>query len=142
MHHIRTKSVLIRFKLASWLLLSIWLLILTACGILICSAFVIDHQLAYLAFGMLTAALLMRLTVWGLSSRAHCPLCLIHPLGHSSCSKHRTARRLLGSYRFRVACTVIFRNYFHCPYCGEATSVARRASVGRADCGRSHGHGA
>lgn len=60
---------------------------------------------------------------------------MMPPLHPKRCQKNRRARRLLGSYRLRVATGVLLRDRFLCPYCGEATKMAVRepATVGRID---------
>ncbi len=60
------------------------------------------------------------------ASRARCPLCLTPALASKGCSKHRSARRLLGSYRFRVAASILANGHFRCPYCGEPTAIEVR----------------
>lgn len=50
-----------------------------------------------------------------------CPLCRSGPMTPKRCAKHRQAGRLFGSYRLRVAATVLLLNRFRCPYCGEST---------------------
>jgi DNA-directed RNA polymerase subunit RPC12/RpoP len=81
------------------------------------------------------ASLISYFLEWGLSSRARCPLCMIPPLHPKRCQKNRRAKRLLGSYRLQVATSVLFRDHFHCPYCGEATKIAlkERPTTGRID---------
>lgn len=126
MYHLRSSYVVRLFKLAAWLLLLKWLLISSAIGLLLASWITIDKQLAGLALGMIAATILLGAIQWALSSHARCPLCVSPPLAHRRCSKHHKAGLLLGSYRFRVACTVAFRNYFRCPYCGESTAIKTR----------------
>ena len=63
-----------------------------------------------------------------LSQRTKCPLCMVPTMGNPSCVKHRRARKLFGSYRFRVALSALFAGYFACPYCQEMTSMEVRAS--------------
>jgi hypothetical protein len=63
-----------------------------------------------------------------LSQRTKCPLCMVPILGNPSCVKHRRARKLFGSYRFRVALSALFAGYVACPYCQEMTSMEVRAS--------------
>jgi hypothetical protein len=74
------------------------------------------------------AALIQRV----LSDRARCPLCMTPPLVHKTCQRNRHARTFLGSYRLRVALSVLFRKHFTCPYCGEPTKceVRRRGHGG------------
>ena len=79
--------------------------------------------------------LLAYILEWLLSARARCPLCMISPLHPKGCQKNRRVKRLFGSYRLLVATNVLFRDYFQCPYCGEATKIALRERVqsGRID---------
>ena len=131
MHHLRSRISATRFKLASWLLLLIWLVIPASLGVLIYSFHVADKQLAHLALWFFVGAVLLGIIQWALSSQSHCPLCLAHPIARRGCCKHRNAKQFLGSYRLRVACTIIFMNYFRCPYCGEATAVEARPGSSR-----------
>lgn len=62
------------------------------------------------------------------SSMCRCPLCQNPPMGAKSCGKHRSAMKLLGSYRATVALSVLFRNQFRCPYCGEPSQCKLRYS--------------
>lgn len=62
-------------------------------------------------------ALLYRL----MAGSASCPLCRNQPLVAKGCQKHRKAHQLLGSYRLKVASSVLLHNSFRCPYCGESS---------------------
>ena len=55
------------------------------------------------------------------SGSARCPLCASPVLLSQRCQRNRNARRLLGSYRFRVARDIALSGTFRCPYCGEET---------------------
>ena len=68
---------------------------------------------------------------FALSSRLRCPLCMVPPMQNRGCSKHRTATRMLGSYRLKVATSIMFKDSFRCPYCGEPTSMQVRQRGGR-----------
>ncbi len=57
------------------------------------------------------------------SHQSKCPLCRSGPMTSSRCARHRTAGKVLGSYRLRVMCSVLFTNRFRCPYCGESTRL-------------------
>ncbi len=48
-----------------------------------------------------------------------------------ACAKHRFARKFLGIYRLRVAATVLLRNRYRCPYCGESTHCSVRPNPKR-----------
>lgn len=70
--------------------------------------------------------LLMIMAQWIVASRANCPLCMTPVLGNKQCNKHRRARKLLGSYRLRVAFQILTQNKFDCPYCSEPTELKVR----------------
>lgn len=126
MHRLRSRNSVARFKIASWILVIKWMLISTAGGILIYSLIVADRNLSYLGFILITGSVVAGLIQWSISAHARCPLCLTPPISHRGCSKHRSARRVFGSYRLHVAFSVIFWNRFRCPYCGEWTAVEVR----------------
>jgi len=128
MFHLRSRYAVICFKLAAWMLFIKWLMIPAAFISLIGAWIRIDKQLAWLALSLFAAAGLVGIMQWGLATLARCPLCLSLPIAPRICSKHRNAKRIMGSYRLRVACTVIFKRYFRCPYCGESTTVDTRAN--------------
>ena len=128
MYHLRSKHSVAYFKLSSWLLVCKWLLIIVAAAVLVFSIIVIERKPLYLAIGLFGAVVVMAVLQWTLAAQARCPLCLTPPTAHRRCSKHRNARRLFGSYRLRVACSVILKNSFRCPYCGETTAVEVRSN--------------
>jgi hypothetical protein len=131
MHHLRSRQSVTRFKLVSWLLCLMWLGIVATFGIFIYSLLAKDKQLASLTLWMILSSLLLGILQWVLSSRPHCPLCLTPPIAHRACSKHRNAKQLFGSYRLRVACSIILRKCFCCPYCGETTAVEAPPAAAR-----------
>jgi hypothetical protein len=47
-------------------------------------------------------------------------------LGNKDCTKHRSAKTLLGSHRLRVAVSLLCTGRFRCPYCGEPTLLEVR----------------
>ena len=83
-------------------------------------------ELTHLALALLGAAVMFTIVQWLGAARLRCPLCLGVPLAHNSCIKHRHARRLFGSYRMRVAASIMLEDSFRCPYCGEFTAIAVR----------------
>lgn len=79
-----------------------------------------------IALGGVVPALIFQ---WAFAARAFCPLCMVPSMASKSCQKNRKARKLLGSYRTRVALSMMFRGHFVCPYCGEPTCVQVRDAV-------------
>ena len=135
MHRLPSSSSIFRFRCSSLLL---WLSVLCFLSGLVVMAYGFFHSrndLVVSGSEVVAAGLTAYLLEWALSSRARCPLCMIPPLHPKRCQKNRRARRLLGSYRLQVATSVLFRDHFQCPYCGEATKIAVRERVvaGRVD---------
>lgn len=132
MHRLPSSSSLIRFRLASILLVLVALAIPAGLVQLGRGAFLQQQPLVIQGFGILVLGLVLAVVQWFIASRARCPLCMVPPLSRKSCQKNRKARRLFGSYRLRVAVSVLARNRFQCPYCGEPTRMAvRERSSGR-----------
>jgi DNA-directed RNA polymerase subunit RPC12/RpoP len=66
-----------------------------------------------------------------MGGRIRCPLCMVPPLQSRGCARHRTAEKTLGSYRLRVAKSILLAGSFRCPYCGEPTAMQVRQRVRR-----------
>ena len=126
MYYLRSRHAVVCLKLAAWMLIVNWLLFPSAFIVLIAAWIRIDGQLALLSLCLFASAGLVTFIQWGFAGLVRCPLCLTTPIARRACSKHCKAKRLLGSYRLRVACAVIFRKDFRCPYCGETTTVNTR----------------
>ncbi len=129
MHRLPSRYAVARFKLTAWVLFFMSLMIPSTFGVLVYSMVTIDRDFMQLALALIGATLFLAILQWCLSCRASCPLCHAKSISHSGCSRHRIARPLFGSYRLRVAYTVIFRGYFRCPYCGESTIVKARTAA-------------
>jgi hypothetical protein len=132
MHRLPSQSAVTRFKVASWLMVLLFILLLATPGVLLQSLFTADRSLAFLALGLMGGTVAVAIIQWAVATRARCPLCHAKSIARNGCSKHRNARPLFGSYRLRVAVSIIFQNKFRCPYCGESTAAkAREAARGR-----------
>lgn len=55
------------------------------------------------------------------SSSARCSLCAGAVLLSTRAQRNRNAKKLFGSYRFRVARDIALTGTYRCPYCGENT---------------------
>ena len=62
-----------------------------------------------------------------LSSQTACQLCQTLVLREFKCSKSPNAHPLFGSYRLKVAASIIFTGKFRCPYCGETFNIWAQA---------------
>ncbi len=126
MHRLHSRYAVTRFKLASWALVFMYVMIPSTVGILIYSIAVEEKEYTWLGLCGMVATAVVFIFQWGISFRARCPLCHARSIARNGCAKHQLARPLLGSYRLRVACAVIFMECFRCPYCGESTAVKAR----------------
>jgi len=126
MHRFSHSAPISRFRLSSFLLWVLMFLIPAAVAVFIYSVFAHVRLYSYIAIGMIFLAVFLRVIQWFLASRAKCPLCMVPSLSNRGCAKNRNARKLFGSYRLRVAGTILLRNYFRCPYCGEPTVMELR----------------
>lgn len=129
-----------RFRLAAFLLVGNFILAFIAAGFLIRSVMVFDQRLTLIGLGYLALVLAMVVAQWIVASGAGCPLCRTSVLAPKLCTKHRRARSLLGSYRLRVATSILFANHFRCPYCDEPTGMEVRGRTETPTVGNSHRH--
>lgn len=129
MHRFRSSSSIIRFRMASTLLAFGYLLGLSTVVLLVHSMLNNDRErtAVAIALGVLTGVVLA--LQWVIARRTYCPLCMTPVLAAKHCSKHRRARKLLGSHRLRAAITVLFRSAFTCPYCNERSELKVRERV-------------
>lgn len=95
-------------------------------GLLFYSLFVEDKNLTLISVGLLALAILASVFQWTLARKARCPLCITPVMESKRCSKHRNAKTFLGSYRLRVALSIIFKGSFLCPFCHEPTAMEAR----------------
>ena len=126
MHHPRSTTDILRFRLAACLLVGNGLLALVAAGFLIRSLMTHNFQWTMLGSGFVVLMLLMVIAQWIAASRTRCPLCCTPVLAPMRCAKHRRARTVLGSHRLRVALAILFKNHFRCPFCNEVTGMEVR----------------
>lgn len=136
MHRLRTYSSVIRFRLAALFWLAASVLMLSGLGLMGWGIYTGERQ--WIQYGAIALAVVVPVVIlqWASAARAFCPLCMVPSLARKSCQKNRKARKLLGSYRTRVALSVTFRGHFVCPYCGEPTCVQVRESSSS----QAHGH--
>lgn len=129
MHHPRTISDVRRLRMASLLLLGNRLLIITAVGLLLVSFFANDKHMMIYGSILVGISFILIIAQWIAASHASCPLCRTPVLAPMGCVKHRKARRLMGSYKLRVALAIMFRERFRCPYCNEPTVMEVREKL-------------
>ncbi len=126
MHRLSSYQVLRRFRIVSLLLLLMFLSLPVAFGLLGYGVFSKDIELMRLAAMVLGLGIFLKMMIYIMSGRLKCPLCLGAPFRNLGCTRHKTAEKLLGSYQAEVAISVLFRDKFRCPYCGERTVMQVR----------------
>lgn len=126
MHRFPSKSVIVRFRFAAILLCLYLLMFPVVAGTLAYSIMTDDRGLTRIGIVLLVLAVLLGILQWLIAARTRCPLCMTPVLATKGCSKHRNARRLVGSYRLRVAVAVLIKNGFRCPYCNESSEMEVR----------------
>ena len=128
MHHPRSISTVLRFRLAATLLVGKWLMALVAAGLLLESMLTDSRQMMIAGVSLAGLTVVLGGVQWLVAKGATCPLCRTPALASMRCTKHRQARTLLGSHRLRVAMAIWFRNQYRCPYCNESTQMVARES--------------
>jgi hypothetical protein len=117
--------------MASVFVLLLWMSVPVAVGLLGYGIFSgID---VWLIYAVVSAGVGLACVIFNfmLSGRARCPLCMVPPLQNRRCAKHRNALKLFGSHSLRVALSILFKDKFRCPYCGEPTAMEVRSRGGR-----------
>ena len=132
MHHLRSNLTVVHFRLAALLLFVICLLAPVALGMLLQSLLTDNFQLTLAGSGLAIVSLGLVIPQWAAAARTGCPLCWTPVLAPKRCTKHRSAKKFLGSHRLRVALAILFKNEFRCPYCNESTALELHTTNHRA----------
>ena len=129
MHRPRSINLIYRYYLAAVLW---WMkfILLSAAFVLMLGGFCVDDTyLVNIGAGAAFSGVFLAILQLLVANRARCPLCLTPVLASKTCSKHRKAKTLFGSYRARVSLFIIFKKQFHCPYCNEPTQLRLKNSA-------------
>lgn len=127
MHHLRSKNILWMMRLASCLQILQALTLPLAFLFLVFGISYRDHQSLIISGCIFIFFLLLVISNMIMTPMLRCPLCMIPPMQKRGCTKHRNVRRLLGSYRLKVATTILACGYLTCPYCNEKTAMKVRS---------------
>ncbi len=127
MHRLRSRSAVIRFRLAALLVCAKCILSPAAAGTLVYAVMFHDKQLMMIALAIIVLAVCAVFFQWIIGTRTNCPLCITPVLSTSHCTKNRHAKTLFGSHRLRVSLAILFTNSFRCPYCNEPTAIQVRS---------------
>ncbi len=121
-----------KFRIASLLLWLKLFVLMAAIGTLGYATYLRDGHFVKLAIAGFLLTAILSVVQWLVALGTKCPLCITPVLAPKHCSKNKKAKTFLGSYRLRVATSVLFRNYFRCPYCSEPTTLEVRTRRSRA----------
>lgn len=126
MHRLRSSQTAWCFRIAALLFCAVILLMGVSLSVLTIAVVISDSNLVAAGLACGGLAVIGAGMRWHFASHAKCPLCLTPVLIKRHCSKHRRARKILGSHRLRVALSILFRNSFRCQYCNEPTAIIVR----------------
>jgi len=126
MHRLPNESVVRKYRLASLMVIISFLGMPVAISILIVGMFKGEVPIILVSAWCMGGTVAFIALTFIVSARLRCPLCMVPPLIRRGCSKHRHAKKLFGSYRLKVAYSILFADRFRCPYCGEPTAMEAR----------------
>lgn len=126
MHRLSSYYALRRFRIVSLLILLMFLTLPVVVAFLCYGVFSKDVELMRIAAMILGFGFILKVITYIMAGRLRCPLCLGVPFRKLGCTKHKSAETLLGSYQAEVAASVLFKDKFRCPYCGERTAMEVR----------------
>lgn len=126
MHRFPSAAAIRRIRLSALLLVLKCLLVPVAAVLLVDGIVMHRIPLVHLGLGLATTAVILQLLQVLLAARTFCPLCRTPVLAKKYCRKHRSAKKLFGSYRLRVGTAVLLTGKFRCPYCGEPSTLEVR----------------
>lgn len=126
MHRPRSHHMARSMKLGAWLLYLFFLSSLAFTIVLIYVLVQDKRELLPYTFAILACDLAFLISFRLTTSSTRCPLCMAQIYRSRSCQRNQRARKVFGSYRLRVAGSIILTNAFICPYCGEPTKCIPR----------------
>lgn len=125
MHRLPSAYIINKFRIASLLVIVTFLSIPVTLWMLLCGFYFGPEWFLWagVALSVLLGSMVTKLLI---SGRLRCPLCMMPPLANRGCARHRNAYRLFGSYKLAVAGSILLKDSFRCPYCGEPTAMQAR----------------
>ena len=121
MHHPRHAHTIRSLWIAAFMLCLKRLVIAGVVVAFLTSFVTDDRRMSLVGLGLIGLTVLLTVLQWIFASGARCSLCMMPVLSRKGCSKHRHAKRLLGSHRLRVALSILLKGSFRCPFCNEPT---------------------
>lgn len=126
MHRLPSSRSIFIFRIAALLLWLIIILPLTGIGVLIYGAVHKQGDIVMLGASLIILTGVVLVLQMMVATHTRCPLCITPVLANKNCAKNKKSKRFLGSYRLRVATSILFRSHFRCPYCSEPTAMVVR----------------
>ena len=130
--NIRRAKVAFRYMWTAWLNLIRWISFLVVI-VFMAVALLTTNPIWFAAAGIAAAVFFLSLLFFLLEAPGVCCLgCGGTLLRGMRCTKHKTARRVLGSYTLH--CTLVLASYaksLHCPYCGMRYKISRSTRKGQ-----------
>ncbi len=123
MHYIKSKFRAQAFRRASIVFVLAYLSLFVAGGMVIYTFIDRSGEKLLILGIVLGVTLLLWATTMIVSGTCRCQLCQASTMRSLKCSHHKNAKKLLGSYRFRIAVAVLCKGAYRCSYCGEAFSL-------------------
>lgn len=126
MHHQRSKYALRQLQIGACHVMLHILLGAVAFGSLAYTAFRHDERGVYISLGLVALWVVSCLVFFFKASGTRCSLCMTPLWVGRKCQKHRNAKPAFGvSYRLELAISLLFKDRYRCPYCGESFSTQK-----------------
>lgn len=126
MHRFPSSAAIRRIRLAALFLCLKCTLVPVSAGLLIYGIATHDIPMVRVGLGLAVASVVLQILQVLFAARTFCPLCRTPVLAKKHCRKHRSAKKLFGSYRLRVGTAALLARSFRCPYCGEPSTLEVR----------------
>ena len=126
MHRLQSHAALRRFRFASLMVVLMFLSAPSALGFATYGFASGEHGWFGVAGAVVAAGIGCMTLNFIMAGRLRCPLCMVPSLLNRRCSKHKGAATMFGSHRLNVAHSILLKDSFRCPYCGEPTAMQVR----------------
>lgn len=115
----RDGHVQMKLRLVAWLILYLPLLVVGAGALLGKAVSAGDDRLEVIGYVVAAVALVCLLGILVLVAKTDCPVCFARIFGAARCSRHREARRVMGSTRLGMLAQAVFViDSLRCRFCG------------------------
>ena len=123
MHYVKSSARANAFRRASIILIFAALSIVIAVGAIVNTLIQKTEESLWLLGISIISALAFSILALIVSGTCRCQLCQASTMRSLKCTHHKNAQKLAGSYRLRIAVSVLAKGSYRCSYCGEAFSL-------------------